>query len=110
MMYDNINLTVEDILNQDFKIDTSGYRPEEVDKFLDLIIKDYVQYLNNIKKLEQEITMLTNENNHLRTEFRKLKSNIEAAESISNRNGQVNNIDLLRRISQLERIVYSKEN
>ncbi len=48
-MNDRITLTMQDILEKEFKIDARGYRPQEVDKFLDIIIKDYNEY-NNIKE------------------------------------------------------------
>ena len=38
-MNDRITLTMQDILEKEFKIDARGYRPQEVDKFLDIIIK-----------------------------------------------------------------------
>ena len=41
MYQEGVLLTVKDILDKEFKIDTRGYRPQEVDKFLDLIIKYY---------------------------------------------------------------------
>ena len=41
-MYQNkINLTPQDILDKEFKIDTRGYRLKEVDQFLDIVISDY---------------------------------------------------------------------
>ena len=36
MYQDRILLTNKDIYEKEFKIDTRGYRPQEVDKFLDL--------------------------------------------------------------------------
>ena len=36
MYGENISLTPQDILDKEFKIDTRGYRPQEVDKFLDI--------------------------------------------------------------------------
>ena len=33
-------LTAREILEKDFKIDARGYRPQEVDQFLDMIIKE----------------------------------------------------------------------
>ena len=37
-MYNNrIYLTPQEILDKEFKIDARGYRPQEVDKYLDLI-------------------------------------------------------------------------
>ena len=51
-MYDEKRfLTAREILEKDFKIDARGYRPQEVDQFLDLIIKDYVEFENTTKKL-----------------------------------------------------------
>ena len=49
-MNDRITLTMQDILEKEFKIDARGYRPQEVDKFLDIIIKDYNEYNNIIRK------------------------------------------------------------
>ena len=39
MLFEEISLTPQEILDKDFKIDTRGYRPQEVDKYLDTIIK-----------------------------------------------------------------------
>jgi DivIVA domain-containing protein len=38
-------------LEKEFKIDARGYRPQEVDKFLDMVIRDYTEY-NSIIKFE----------------------------------------------------------
>ena len=43
MLFEEISLTPQDILDKEFKIDTRGYRPQEVDKFLDVIIGDYTK-------------------------------------------------------------------
>ena len=106
MVNDRIILTSQDILEKEFKVDARGYRAQEVDKFLDMIIKDYTEYNKVIKSLNREINTLTEENNRLRSELRKLKELESVAESDSRRS--VNNVDLLKRISQLEKIVYGK--
>jgi len=54
MYNDRITLTMQDILEKEFKIDARGYRLQEVDKFLDVIIKDYNEYNHIIKSLEKE--------------------------------------------------------
>ena len=51
-------LTAKEILEKDFKMDARGYRPQEVDQFLDYVIKDYVYSENNEKKLIAEIKRL----------------------------------------------------
>ena len=96
-MNDRITLTMQDILEKEFKIDARGYRPQEVDKFLDIIIKDYNEYNNIIRSLEKERKNLVDENIALKNEVRNLKSSIEAAR-IGEK--EITNVDLLRRISQ----------
>lgn len=106
MYNDRITLTMQDILEKEFKIDARGYRLQEVDKFLDVIIKDYNEYNNIIKSLEKEKRELAQENTVLKNEVRNLKSSIEAAK-IGEK--EITNVDLLRRISQLEKIILGKE-
>lgn len=98
------NLTAREILEKDFKMDTTGYRPQEVDQFLDLIIKDYVVYEANNKKMINEIKRLEDENSKLKAEVRNLKASLDIAGS----NKGVTNVDLLKRISDLEKVVYGE--
>ena len=105
-MKDRITLTMQDILEKEFKIDARGFRPQEVDKFLDIIIKDYNEYNNIIRGLEKDKKLLLEENKLLRNEVRNLKSSIDAAK-IGEK--EITNVDLLRRISQLEKIILGKE-
>ena len=53
MYNDRLYLSPQEILEKEFKIDARGYRPQEVDKFLDMVIRDYTEYSNIIKKLEK---------------------------------------------------------
>ena len=105
-MYDDKRfLTAKEILDKDFKIDARGYRPQEVDQFLDLIIKDYVDFETTTKRLVTEIKSLESDNAKLKAELRNLKSALE----IANSNKGVTNVDLLKRISDLETVVYGEE-
>lgn len=106
MKYGDVSLSIQDILEKEFKIDTRGYRPQEVDSFLDVIMRDYNEYNNIIKSLEKEKRELAQENTVLKNEVRNLKSSIEAAR-IGEK--EITNVDLLRRISQLEKIILGKE-
>lgn len=108
MYGEKLQLTPQDILDKEFKIDARGYRPQEVDKFLDLVINDYNEFIAELKAYKKEVAYLNDENNKLKNELRRLKANLEAAESTSNNNGSVSNVDLLRRLSQLEKVVYGK--
>lgn len=110
MYNEKIYLTPQEILDKDFKIDARGYRPQEVDKFLDMVIRDYTEFIAIIKKQEREIHNLTDDNVSLKNELRRMRTNIEAAEDTegSSNYRNINNVDLLRRLSQLEKIVYGK--
>jgi len=106
MYKERIVLSIQEILEKEFKIDPRGYRLQEVDKFLDIIIKDYNEYNNIIKAYEKEKQILIRENQELKQEIRNLKDSIEAAKFGEK---EVTNVDLLRRISQLEKIILGKE-
>ena len=106
MNRDKISLTIQDILEKEFKIDARGYRLQEVDKFLDIIIRDYNEYNNMLRTLEKEKKNLMQENQELKQEVRTLKTSIEA---VKLEGKEITNVDLIRRISQLEKIVLGKE-
>ena len=103
---DKIALTIKDILEKEFKIDASGFRMQEVDQFLDIIIRDYNEYNNIIKKLETENRALADENAALKQENRSLKSSIDV---VKGGEKEITNVDLLRGISQLEKIILGHE-
>ena len=106
MNNDKISLTMQDILEKEFKIDARGYRMQEVDQFLDIIIRDYNEYNSIIKKLSEENKKLNAENSELKQEVRSLNSSIE---TVKGGEKEITNVDLLRRISQLEKIILGKE-
>jgi len=109
-MYQNkIKLMPQDILEKNFKIDTRGYRLKEVDQFLDDIIGDYEQFLEIINNLEKEKADLLAEVMNLKQELRNSKLSAEVAAS-SKVGGEVTNVDIMRRLSQLEKMVYSSRN
>lgn len=106
MYQDKIALTMQNILEKEFKIDTRGYRMQEVDQFLDIIIRDYNEYNNIVKGLINDKKSLASENAQLKQEIRDLKSTIDTLKSGEK---EITNVDLLRRISQLEKIILGKE-
>ena len=107
-MYQNkVTLTPQDILEKEFKIDTRGYRLKEVDQFLDIVIGDYEQFLSLLKESEREKEELLEEIMNLKQEIRNLKMSIEIAKSGDSR--EVTNVDVMKRLSQLEKIVYGKD-
>ena len=107
-MYNHrITLSSAEIFEKEFKIDARGYRLQEVDKFLDIVIHDYNEYNSIIKELVIKNNELIEENEELKNEVRMLKSNLEALKYTEK---EVTNVDLIRRISRLEKIVLGKEN
>ena len=101
---DRLYLTPQEILEKEFKIDARGYRPQEVDKFLDMVIRDYTEYSNIVRKLEKDIKDLTDDNIKLKGEIRRLQEVASTNSDTPSRS--INNVDLLKRISQLEKVVY----
>ncbi len=109
MYQEQFNLSPKDILEKEFKIDTRGYRLKEVDGYLDLIIGDYEKFNEIIKEKDRQNEELQDEILKLKSEIRNLKLSIEIAESEKKEEKSISNVDVLRRLSQLEKIVYGKE-
>ncbi len=106
-MPDKIILTSRDILEKEFKIDTRGYCMQEVDRFLDVIIKDYEEMNTIIKNLAKEKQELVEDNIGLKQEVRNLRTKLDV---LSDSNGEgSSNADVLRRLSNLEKYIYSKD-
>lgn len=99
-------LTPETLLNWDFKIDARGYRPQEVDKALDIVISDYKAYDRKVKALEEKIALLNEEILDLK---HKLRTANEREEILKSSDKEITNVDLLQRISNLEKIIYGKK-
>lgn len=109
MYQEKVNLTPKDILEKGFKIDTRGYRLKEVDEFLDLIISDYEQFNTIIKDANREKEELLDEIMQLKQEIRNLKTSLDIAKTTEVEDKVVSNIDIIKRLSQLEKIVYGKD-
>lgn len=104
-MSKEILLNPEMLYNWDFKVDARGYRPQEVDKVLDMVISDYNAYNSMIREKDRQINALNNQILELKQKLRNAKANIDI---VKNSERQVTNVDLLRRISELEKIIYGR--
>jgi DivIVA domain-containing protein len=109
MYHERVELTAKDIYDKDFKIDTRGYRPQEVDRFLDTVIKDYDEFIAMIEQLEAEKKQLLTEIVDLKKEVRTLRTKIDVISENEAGGATGANADLLRRLSNLEKIIYGKE-
>ena len=104
-----IKLTAEEIYKQEFKVDTKGYRIKEVDSFLDEIIKDYQEFSRIIREKDKEKMELMKEIMILKEENRNLKVQVELSSDDNVLPRETSNLDLMKRLSELEKIVYGKE-
>ena len=102
-----ILLTCKDILEKEFKIDTKGYRPQEVDKFLDAIIRDYEEFFKIIKEIETDKKELIEDNIKLKQEIRNLHTKLDVLKESAST--EVTNADILRRLSKLEKFIYDEK-
>ena len=109
MYKDEFNLTSDMILDKNFKIDTRGYRLKEVDQFLDLIIADYEHFYTIIRNLEKEKEDNLEQIINLKQEIRKLKTNVEIVKATPQLPSGGANLDVLKRLSRLEKVVYGSE-
>lgn len=105
-MNKEILLNPEMIYNWEFKVDARGYRPQEVDKVLDMCSSDYRAYESIIREQKERINALNDEVLELKQKLRNAKANMEI---VKNSSREVTNVDLLRRISELEKIVYNEK-
>ncbi|MFE8695712.1 cell division regulator GpsB [Cytobacillus sp. FJAT-53684] len=97
MLSDKINLTAKDILEKEFKTAMRGYKPEDVDKFLDMVIKDYETFQQDIEDLQQENI--------------RLKKQLEEASRRPTppQTAGTTNFDILKRLSNLEKHVFGNK-
>ena len=109
MYQERIMLTVKDIYNKEFKLDTRGYRPQEVDKYLDLVMRDYEEFIAINKELNMEIKQLTEDNLRLKQEIRSLKTKLDIVKEGTDSDANSGNVDVLRRLSNLEKVIYGRE-
>ena len=105
-MKNEIVLSSDTLLNWDFKLDARGYRPQEVDKVLDIVINDYKTFARKEKEYQEKINELNNQILDLKQQLRSANENMQIYKSSDK---EVSNLDLIRRVSQLEKIIYSKD-
>ena len=100
-----ISLSTKDILQKQFKRSFRGFDIEEVDAFLDLIIRDYDTF-------QKEISFLQAENERLLTKVDELsrQATVSKVNRTSNDSSSgVTNFDILKRLSNLEKHVFDSK-
>lgn len=115
---ETINYTPKDILQKEFKQKMRGYDPNDVDSFLDDIIKDYETF-------NKELQSLSDENERLKVQVDELNKQLAVSGSQpmpsaptgtaptrtapSQPMSSATNMDILKRLSNLERRVFGSQ-
>ncbi|MDF9824619.1 cell division initiation protein [Breznakia sp. PF5-3] len=104
-MNQKYNLNTKKILEKEFHVDMKGYSTHEVDVFLDLVIEDYEAYDQYVEELGTHLQ-------NYEAEIKKLHGVIAELEATlkyeSGKQQSVDQVDLLKRISNLEKTVFKK--
>ncbi|MBB5323061.1 DivIVA domain-containing protein [Anoxybacillus tepidamans] len=95
MLAGRVKLTAKDILEKEFKVSMRGYNQDEVDQFLDMIIKDYEVFHQEIEELQQENM--------------RLKRQVEELQKRQAMPAGTTNFDILQRLSNLEKHVFGNK-
>lgn len=110
-MENKIQLSPKKILNKQFQVDFKGYSATEVDYFLDTIVLDYETFAKMLNEAYEQIENLEKENQALKLKI----SNLEKENMMQQDNLQMmeenlsSNVDLLKRLSMLEKEVYKNK-
>lgn len=104
-MNQKYNLTTKEILEKQFHVDLKGYATHEVDVFLDAVMEDYETYNQYIEELGQHLQNYENENKKLRAQVLSLEATLNYE---NDKTVVVDQVDILKRISNLEKTVFNK--
>ncbi|HGI4112802.1 TPA: cell division regulator GpsB [Streptococcus agalactiae] len=99
----------KDIFEQDFKVSMRGYDKKEVDVFLDDVIKDYENYLEQIEKLQMENRRLQQALDKKESEASNVRNSGTAMHNQKPIAQSATNFDILKRISRLEKEVFGRQ-
>ena len=105
----SIIFTAKDIFDQDFKREVRGYSKDEVNEFLDDVIKDYETYAALVKELCEENARLREE---LAQKAQETPQTSPIASTATQEFPQVTtatNFDILKRLNRLEKEVFGKQ-
>ena|SRR5699024_5707609 len=101
MKVNRIELRTEDILEKKFKKQLFGFKQEEVDDFLDKVIRDYQAFQNEIDMLKQELERFKKSTDpQPQVEPQRPKKPVAPYQV---------NYDVLKRLSNLEKAVFGQK-
>ena len=106
-METKLNLDVQAILDKEFHVDFKGYSASEVDALLDLVIEDYQVYDQMIAQMSEQALLQERTIASLKAKVLELESKQKVMNEQDNLN--VSQMDILKRLSRLEQIVYQEK-
>ena len=89
-----LKLSAKDIFEKEFEKSLRGFKPIEVDSFLDDVISDY----QKMADLNNEVIKLTEENSKLNKEIEQLRIRVASGRPQGSQQYSSNNVDILKRI------------
>lgn len=104
------NLDPQEIVDKEFDIEFKGYSPDQVDMMLDQVIKDYQTYQKLVDDLDQKVEDLERTNASLRAKLIELDGKLKAQSEGNAMNAGASNVDILKRLSRLEKQVFDEKN
>lgn len=125
-----IILSPKEIFEREFKVVLRGYDKDEIDEFLDEVIKDYETYATQIEMLRKENDQLREQlknnmtdpepvvassetqiftNAPLEQVGTSYTSPLDQPNDLARLSASVTNFDILKRISRLEKEVFGKQ-
>ena len=105
----SIIFTAKDIFDQDFKREVRGYNKDEVNEFLDDVIKDYGVYIALVKELQEENAKLKAKASAAPASRSAYASATSEPSRATANVASSSNYDILKRISRLEKEVFGKQ-
>lgn len=110
----HLKLSAKEINAKEFQAKDGGYDALQVDKYLDLVVNDYIafeQFEHSMQKLVEEFDSLKNtcedyKNKLSESEYQRVLLQEELNVVKQNDGSSISNIELLQRISLLEQVLY----
>ncbi len=100
-------LTDQIIFNKSFNVEFKGYSTIEVDTFLDQVILDYQYYQFEMKKMQESLQTLQQQNAILQARLIEAEGRLDLYQN-NQESAPMSQSDLLKRLAKLEQEVYHK--
>lgn len=104
-----VKYTAKAIFEKEFKTTVRGFSREEVDGFLDEIMKDYDAYEAMLEAQRKEIKQLKEEIARQAVKVTSVQAETASKQEANPKSSTVTNFDILKRLNRLEKEVFGKK-